>query len=65
MILNGDIIVQDNSDNKIHIQQDKIQRKGKKFNCPYEGCDACFGKNIRLQTHIRIRHTGYVCFKII
>lgn len=62
MILNGDIIVQNNSDNEI---VNKIQRKGKKFNCPYEGCDACFGKNIRLQTHIRIRHTGYVCFKII
>ncbi|KAH9426230.1 Transcription factor IIIA [Dermatophagoides pteronyssinus] len=60
MILNGDIIVQNNSDNEI---VNKIQRKGKKFNCPYEGCDACFGKNIRLQTHIRIRHTGYTPYE--
>lgn len=60
--INADMLVINDVDDNDKLVNKNQKKRRKNFKCPYEECDGCFVKNIRLQTHIRIRHTGYVCF---
>ncbi|XP_046920637.2 transcription factor IIIA [Dermatophagoides farinae] len=61
--INADMLVINDVDDNDKLVNKKPKKRRKNFQCPYEECDGCFVKNIRLQTHIRIRHTGYAPYE--